>query len=89
MIVERAVTSCPPTPWFAKQELRNQSRQHNADGRASDQGDDDPDAVLGEQSPDSISPTVMGTKKKARCLIRNDPVASNHETLTTPRANSP
>jgi hypothetical protein len=41
----------------------------------------------GSNLPHSISPTVIGTKKNARCLIRNDPVGSNHETLTTPRDN--
>ena len=31
-----------------------------------------------------MSPTVIGMKKKARCRIRNDALASNHRNGTAP-----
>ncbi len=45
-----------------------------------------PSPCASSKGPEFISPTVIGTKKNARCLIRNEPVKSNQSTLTTPSA---
>ena len=43
---------------------------------------------VANRDPASISPTVIGTKKKARCLINKGPAISNQDSLITPAVSS-
>ncbi len=40
------------------------------------------------RGPVFIRPTVIGTKKNAKCLIKNEPAGSSHDSLMTPSASN-